>query len=414
MAAKNLYDVLGVSPGASQKELRQAYRRLARKHHPDVNPGDKAAEARFKEINRAYEVLSDPDKRAKYDRYGEQWEQAEAFEKARQAGAGSQPGGGWQTLQFDLGDLFGRGGAGAAGFDSILEGLFGGGRRAGPLRGQNVEYATEITLEEAFAGTTRLLQLQSEEPCATCSGSGQVAGAVCHVCQGLGVILKPKRLEIKIPAGARDGTRVRIAGEGRAGPGGGTRGDLHVVVSVRPHARFERRGDDLTTEVAVPLEDAVLGGEVEVQTLSGKRVALKVPPLTQNGRQFRLAGLGMPRLEATGKGINRYDDDHFKQWPFPVSEAEIEADGYLKSLRPIEELAVFLSLRGHCLREAGRTQEAASAYRAAASLAPASRAYRLLLADLLGSSAAALPPDALNSAPHSGRGLNPNPLLKTH
>ncbi len=300
MTGRNLYQVLGVAPGASQKELRQAFRRLARKHHPDVNPGDKTAEARFKEINRAYEVLSDPDKRTKYDRYGDQWEQAEAFEKARQgysaggqAGAGGQPGGGWQTFQFDLGDVLGRGG----GFESIFD-LFG--RRAGPMRGQNVEYTTEITLEEAFAGATRLLQLQSEEPCATCRGSGQIASAVCHVCQGQGALVRPKRLEVKVPAGARDGTRVRIAGEGRPGPGGGPRGDLYVVVSVRPHPRFERRGDDLHTDAEVPLEDAVLGGEVEVHTLSGKRVALKIPQLTQNGRVFRLAGLGMPRLAQAG------------------------------------------------------------------------------------------------------------------
>jgi len=293
MAGTNLYQVLGVAPGTSQKEIRQAFRRLARKHHPDVNPGDKTAEARFKEINRAYEVLSDPEKRAKYDRYGDQWEHAEAFEKARQSASG-----GWQTFQFDLGDILG-GGAGGRGFESIFD-LFG--RRAGPMRGQNVEYTTELTLEEAFAGATRLLQLQSQEPCVTCGGSGQVAGAVCHVCQGQGAIVRPKRLEVKIPPGARDGTRVRIPGEGQAGGGGGPRGDLYVVVTVRPHPRFQRQGDDLHTEVEVPLEDAVLGGEAEVHTLSGKRIALKIPPLTQNGRVFRLAGLGMPRLEGKSHG----------------------------------------------------------------------------------------------------------------
>ena len=298
--AKSCYEILGVPRDAPQKEIRQAYRRLARQHHPDVNPGDKGAEARFKEINRAYEVLSDPEKRRKYDRYGDQWEHAEAFEKAQHPDLSGQSGG----RTFDLGDLFGRGG----GFDSILEGIFGG--RRGPARGQNVEYATEVTLEEAFNGTTRLLQMQSEEPCATCGGSGRIAGAVCHICQGVGALLRPKRLEVKIPPGARDGTRVRIAGEGRVGPGGahtggrlaGHRGDLYVVVSVRPHSTFARKGDDLTSEVGVPLEDAVLGGEVEVPTLSGKRVALKIPPLTQNGRLFRLTGLGMPRLEGKGSG----------------------------------------------------------------------------------------------------------------
>jgi len=293
--AKSYYDVLGLKRDASEKEIKAAYRRLARKHHPDVNPGDKTAEARFKEINRAYEVLSDPEKRAKYDRYGENWEQAEAFEKARAA-----YGGGPQGFSFDLNDLFRRGGRGG-GFEDILGGIFGGmGRR--PMRGQNVEYVAEITLEEAYHGTTRTLQLQSEEACPTCGGAGEIAGAVCHACDGAGAVVRPKRIEVKIPAGARDGTRVRVPGEGRPGPGGGPRGDLYVVVKVRPHPRFERRGDDLVTEAAVPVEDAVLGGEAHVQTIDGRRIAVKVPPLTQNGRTIRLAGLGMPRLDHTGPG----------------------------------------------------------------------------------------------------------------
>ncbi len=297
--AKDYYDILGVSRSASDKEVRQAYRKLARKHHPDVNPGDKQAEGRFKQINRAYEVLSDAEKRKRYDHYGEQWEQAEAFEQARGAGGAS---GAWYSQSFDLGDVFGRGGGEAPG--GIFESFFG---RRGPTRGQNVEYAAEVTLEEAFRGTTRTLELQSEGPCDTCGGSGQIAGAVCHVCQGTGVLLKPKRIEVKIPPGVGQGSRVRIAGEGRPGLGGGPRGDLYIVVRVRPHSRFERKGDDLTTEIDVPLEDAVLGGEVEVPTLSGKRVALQVPPLTQNGRLFRLSGLGMPRREETGKGKGHGD-----------------------------------------------------------------------------------------------------------
>lgn len=297
--AKDYYEVLGLQRGASQKEIKQAYRKLARKHHPDVNPGDKGAEERFKEINSAFEVLSDADKRKKYDRYGERWEQAEAFEKARaQAGAG---GGGWQTYQFDLNDILRQGGGRTApGFEGIFDNLFSAGsRRArGPVRGQNIEYATEISLEEAYAGTRRTLQLQSNEPCATCGGSGEIAGAVCHVCQGRGVVSRPRRLEVKIPAGARDGTRVRLAGEGSSPAGRGPRGDLYVVVRVQPHPRFERRGDDLITDVPVPLDDAVLGGEVEVETLNGKRIAIKIEPLTQNGRSIRLTGLGMPKLNS--------------------------------------------------------------------------------------------------------------------
>ncbi|MEE8346849.1 MAG: DnaJ domain-containing protein, partial [Dehalococcoidia bacterium] len=222
MTSKSFYDILGVSRSASEKELRQAFRRLARKHHPDVNPGDKQAERRFKEINHAYEVLSDSEKRTKYDRYGERWEQAEAFEKARQAGGGVR-----FAQGFDLGDLFGGGGGS---FERIFESFLGrrpDGRPSGrgPTRGQNVETVTEVTLEEAFQGTTRLLEMQSEEACDTCSGSGQIAGAVCHVCQGGGAVLRPKRLEVKIPSGVRDGSRVRIAGAGRPSAGrGGPRG----------------------------------------------------------------------------------------------------------------------------------------------------------------------------------------------
>ncbi len=301
--ARDLYETLGLKRAASEREIKQAYRRLARKHHPDVNPGDKGAEARFKEINNAYEVLSDAGKRAKYDRYGERWEQAEAFEKARsaQGGFGGQSGD-FQSFSFDLGDLLRRGGGGGSGggFENVFDmfrGSRGGGHPSGPARGQNVEYTTEITLEEAYAGTTRTVQLQSREPCVTCSGSGQIAGAVCHLCQGQGTLTRDKRLEVKIPPGAKDGTRVRLAREGAAGAGAGARGDLYVAVKVRPHPRFERRGDDLVTEVPVPLDDAVLGGEVEVQTLNGKTIALKVPPLTQNGRSIKLAGLGMPRLD---------------------------------------------------------------------------------------------------------------------
>lgn len=302
--AKDYYQVLGVKRDADSKAIKAAYRKLARKHHPDVNPGDEQAEARFKEINRAHEVLSDPEKRAKYDRYGEKWEQAEAFEKAR---AQASAGGNSQTFHFnmnDLGDMF-RGRGGGGGFEDILGNLFGGsaaGRRGGQMRGQNTEYATEITLEEAYAGTTRTLQMQGQEPCPTCSGSGQIANAVCHTCQGSGVVMKPSRIEVKIPAGAKDGTRVRLAGKGSAGMGGGPRGDLYVVVKVRPHARFTRKGDDLITEIEVPVEDAVLGGEAEVETIAGKHIAVKVPAMTQNGKGIRLGGLGMPKLNSKDRG----------------------------------------------------------------------------------------------------------------
>ncbi|MEO6198079.1 MAG: J domain-containing protein [Dehalococcoidia bacterium] len=305
--AKDYYAALGIKKTASDKEIKSAFRKLARKYHPDVNPSDKTAEQRFKEINAAHDVISDPAKREKYDRYGENWEQAEAFEKARQQ-AGAQyggPGSGSQTFTFDINDLLRRqsGGGGAGGFD--VGDMFGSllrNQRRGPMRGQNVEYATEITLEEAFHGTTRTVSLRTEEPCTTCGASGEIANAVCHTCGGAGAVVHPKRIEVKIPAGARDGTRVRIAREGSAGQGGGPRGDLYVVTRVRPHSRFERKGDNLIEDVPVHVEDAVLGGEVEVETIDGKHIAVTVPPMTQNGRQIRLKGLGMPSLDARKKG----------------------------------------------------------------------------------------------------------------
>jgi molecular chaperone DnaJ len=291
--ARNYYDILGVPRSASDKDIRKAYRRLARQHHPDVNPGDKSAEARFKEINAAHEVLSDAEKRRKYDRYGDQWQYADQIEQAQRQSAGRRSFGRGGT--FDPGDINLSGDLG-----DLFQGIFRGfGRRPGRQRGRDVQQPVEVTLEEAYHGTARVLQMEREEPCATCGGQGQVAGAICHVCRGAGAIVKPRRLEVKIPPGVREGSRVRVAGEGGVGPTG--TGDLHLVVSVRPHERFERRGDDLYIDVDVPLTDAVLGGEVQVQTMTSQ-VMLKVPPLTQNGRNIRLSGLGMPRLGGNGKG----------------------------------------------------------------------------------------------------------------
>ena len=296
--AKNFYDVLGVPRGASEKDIRSAYRKLARKHHPDVNPNDRAAESRFKEINIAHDVLSDPEKRKKYDKYGDRWEQADQIEEARRhqsAGSwaryGPADGGVRQEMGGDFGSIF----------DSLFRRERGGPRGApASRRGQDVETPVEVSLEEAFHGTTRTVHLQSVESCHTCGGSGQIAGAICHGCDGAGQVLKPRRLEVKVPAGVKTGSRVRVAGEGRPGAGGGPPGDLYLVVTAQPHARFERKGDDLTIEVGVPLIEAVLGGEVEVPTVDG-RVVLRVPELTQNGRQFRLAGKGMPILGTPGK-----------------------------------------------------------------------------------------------------------------
>jgi molecular chaperone DnaJ len=297
MANKDYYQILGVNRNASDKEIKQAYRRLARKHHPDLNPGDKAAEDRFKEMNAAYEVLSNPEKRKKYDQFGDQWEYAEQFAKA-----GGQPGvrwdGGKGGTAFEYGDV--------GGFGDIFSSLFGdagvGSRmRRGPRRGQDVESPVEISLEEAYHGSKRVIQLQTTEPCTACGGTGRVGNRVCTMCSGTGGKAVPKRLEVKIPPGVKDGSRIRMAGEGASGRAGGSKGDLYLVVRVLPHKVFERKGDDLYTEVSVPLATAILGGEVRLPTLDGN-LSLKIPPETQNGKLFRLGGKGMPRLGNANHG----------------------------------------------------------------------------------------------------------------
>ena len=302
MAGKDYYATLGVNRNASAKEIKQAYRKLARKYHPDVNPGDKDAEARFKEINAGHEVLSDPEKRKKYDQYGENWEQAEQFASARARGAGT----GRRSGSGAFGGFGGFGGGVDVDLDDLLGGIFSGGgnsrSRRTPRRGQDIEYNAEISLEEAFHGTARTIQIQGEELCRVCEGNGQVAGQACLTCRGTGVTHAARKLEVKIPPGVTTGSRVRMSGEGQQGSAGGGKGDLYVVVSVLPHARFERKGDDLHVEVAVPLTTAVLGGEVEQATLRGK-IALTVPEGTQNGQVIRLGGLGMPKLgDATKRG----------------------------------------------------------------------------------------------------------------
>ena len=260
MAGKDYYSILGVNRSASEREIKQAYRRLARRYHPDVNPGDKSAEEKFKQINEAYEVLSDKEKRQKYDQFGDQWQYADQFARTGwQQAPGWDFGGGGTRIYFGEGD-----------FDSLFDDLLGGFRfsrgQTKPRRGQSIEYPVEVTLEEAYRGTTRTLSFADG-----------------------------KRLEVKVPPGVRNGSRVRLAGKGSQG------GDLYLLISVKPHRLFERRGDDLYVVVSVPLVVAMLGGEVQVPTLKGK-LALKIPPETQNGRTFRLAGQGMPHLGNSSRG----------------------------------------------------------------------------------------------------------------
>ncbi len=296
MAGKSYYDILGVSKKATAKEIKQAYRKLARKYHPDVNPGDKTAEAKFKEMNEAYEVLSDTGKRKKYDQFGDKWQHADQFAQGgRQQPSWDFSGGGGRTT-FHFEDLSNMGGGGFGDiFDSVLGG-FGGRRSRRPQRGRDLEYPVEVTLEEAYHGAARLLETQVEESCSSCKGEG------CPSCGGVGRVIRPKRLEVKIPAGVGDGSRVRIAGKGSPGHSGGTAGDLYLLVSVKPHKTFRRDGDDLHVELKIPLLDAVLGSEVHVPTLGGKKLALKIPAETQNGKLFRLAGQGMPKLGGSSKG----------------------------------------------------------------------------------------------------------------
>jgi curved DNA-binding protein len=265
------YKTLGVERSASDAEIKKAYRKLARQHHPDINPGNKAAEAKFKEITEAYEVLSDKEKREKYDRFGRDWQ--------RYQQGGGAGGFDWGSYAGSGGSPFGGGGGGD--FSDFFETLFGGGgvrsagRAGGGYRmdGQAIEHEVEVTLDEAFTGTQRTLQVSSP--------SGQ-----------------PRTITVKIPAGVDNGSRVRVAGEGAQGMGGGKRGDLFLVIKVLPYERFERRGDDLETTVQTDLYTMLLGGTVRVPIMGGKAISLSVPANTPNGKKFRITGQGMPRLRA--------------------------------------------------------------------------------------------------------------------
>ncbi len=278
---RDYYTVLGVPRTATEKDIKSAYRKLARKHHPDVNPGDKKSESLFKEIGEAYSVLSDSEKRKKYDRWGHDWDK---IEQAQAAGAHyrGRSASGRTTAA-------GNGGPGGVTFDSedlggLFDQLFGraaGGRtrvRATPRKSADMEQQVEITLEEAFNGTQRTFSILDTR-------SGET-----------------RTVEVKIPAGATEGLRVRVAGKGDAGVAGAPAGDLYLIVKIKPHALFEREGDDLQTKVPTPLYTAVLGGGVMVPTPKGGQLALKIPAETANAQRIRLAGQGMPRLNGTGRG----------------------------------------------------------------------------------------------------------------
>ncbi|MEW5868119.1 MAG: J domain-containing protein [Chloroflexota bacterium] len=322
MEYKDYYQTLGVNKSASKDEIKKAYRKLARQYHPDVNPDDKAAEEKFKEVNEAYEVLSDPDKREKYDRFGQQWQQyargggrPEDFDWSQW---GSAPGGRTYTrtvtpeeLQQILGRDFGGGfGGGLGGFSDFFETLFGNlgqrsggfGKRERARRGQDNEQTVQISLEDAFKGTTVSLQWENG-----------------------------RRIEAKIPPGVDTGSRVRLSGQGESGSGGGQAGDLYLKIEVRPHPLFQRDKDDLKINLPVDLYTAVLGGKVSVSTLD-RSVELSIPPETANGRVLRLRGLGMPNLRKPGQRGNLYVNVQV-QLPQNLSDAERHLFQELCSLR---------------------------------------------------------------------------------
>lgn len=284
MEYKDYYEILGVGRDADQKDIKKAFRKLARKYHPDVNPGDKSAEERFKEINEAHEVLSDPEKRQKYDQFGAHWRQyqraggqAEDFDWSRWQ---TQPGGGTYTRSVSPEEFEQIFGGGLGGFSDFFETLFGGmgsggpsgfsrqerGFQPRPRRGRDAEHTIQISLEEAFRGTTRILEWEDG-----------------------------RKIEAKIPRGVRTGSRVRLRGQGGRGDRGGESGDLYLKVEVNPHPLFQREGEDLRLSVPVDLYTALLGGEAEVAGID-RTVVLKIPPETPNGKVFRLNGLGMPKL----------------------------------------------------------------------------------------------------------------------
>jgi molecular chaperone DnaJ len=299
--AKDLYAALGVDRNASPEDIRKAYRKLARKHHPDVNPGDKAAEEKFKDISFANDVLSDPQKRKLYDEFGLDGLQggfdpnrAREYKRWQESGHGfsfrTEDG---EDPGFDLGGFRVRGGQG--GFADIFSEMFGAGARqtGSPESGQDIESPLEIDLLDALRGLTTDVTVRRPVECTTCKGTGRVGRKACTTCGGTGTVEKRERLQVKIPAGVADGARVRVSGKGGAGRSGGGSGDLYFVVKVRPHPLIQRNGQDLTLEVPVTVGEAVLGATITVPTPQGP-IKLKVPPGSQGGQRLRVPGRGAP------------------------------------------------------------------------------------------------------------------------
>ncbi len=337
MAKRDFYEVLGVQKGADEKALKTAYRNLAKKLHPDANHGTKETDAKFKELNEAYDVLKDPQKKAAYDRFGHQ-----AFENGGGGRPGAGPGFGpeFNSSMSDIfEDLFGdfmggqRGGQGQRGR--------AGARGNGATRGSDLRYNLEINLTEAYSGKSATVRVPTsiscdtcngsgakpgtqpktcgtcggagavrsqsgfftvERACPTCAGRGQVIADPCNACGGQGRVNKERNLNVAIPAGVEDGTRIRMTGEGEAGLRGGPSGDLYIFISMRAHEFFQRDGADLYCKVPISMSTAALGGEIEVPTIDGKKARVTIPDGAQNGKQFRLKGKGMPVLRSAQHG----------------------------------------------------------------------------------------------------------------
>lgn len=327
---RDYYDVLGISKNASEADIKKAFRKLARKYHPDVNPKDKNAEHKFKEMNEAYEVLSDPKKRTQYDQFGHA-----AFDPGFGQGQGQRPGQGFEGFTQAAGNF--RGG----GFEDIFGNMFGERMRpSGPKKGEDTIYSVEVDLEDAIFGKTMQVDLQREVTCLTCSGSGAQPGTSprtcpscmgsgsvskgrsfmqiaqpcpacrgegtinpnpCKTCGGSGHVAKSERLNVKIPAGVDNGSRVRVAGMANPGERGGPPGDVYIITKVRTHPYFERKGDNLYSEAPVTVKEAALGDKVEIPTMDGM-VWLTLPEGVQTGQQLKLKGKGVPHFGGGGTG----------------------------------------------------------------------------------------------------------------
>jgi DnaJ-class molecular chaperone len=305
---KDYYSILGVPKNAAEKDVKSAYRKLARKWHPDANPDNaRQAEEKFKDIQEAYEVLGDAEKRKKYDVLGSDWQRA--AREADQHRAYRQA----QGADFSGFGNFGNAGAGAGGasgfsdfFDMFFSGIGrqrtgGSGFTSPQQRGEDLESTIELSLHHAFEGGRKSVTLQVEDMCPRCHGTGTDRNRICPQCHGTGRVRETKKFDVTIPRGVRDGQRIRLAGQGASGPGGGPRGDLYLVVHLGNDDRYERKGDDLYLDLPVSIYDLILGAEVRVPTMNGD-VTMTIPPGTQNNKMLRLTGKGMPKLKDGGYG----------------------------------------------------------------------------------------------------------------